>query len=62
VVCVYSDFHRTGVFIVSWGSSTDLVEAVTHQVVADRPTHVASQSGGTTSTTFLYSLDIPLLM
>jgi hypothetical protein len=33
-VCVR--FSTGGVFIGSWGSSTDLVEAVTHQVVADR--------------------------
>jgi hypothetical protein len=33
-VCFH--FHRRGrgVFIVPWGSFTDLVEAVTHQVVA----------------------------
>jgi hypothetical protein len=39
-VCVCSDFHRRGVFIGSWGSSNDLAEAVTRQVVVGRPSHV----------------------
>jgi hypothetical protein len=34
VWCVASDFHRSGVFIGPWGSSTDLAEVVTHQVAA----------------------------
>jgi hypothetical protein len=34
VVC--SDFHLRGVFIGPWESSTDLAEAVTHQVVVGR--------------------------
>jgi hypothetical protein len=39
--CVCSDFHQMGVFIGPWGSSTDLAEVVTHQVVAGQPSHVA---------------------
>jgi hypothetical protein len=40
VVCVcVSTFTCRGVFLGSWGSSTNLAEAVTHQVVADRPSH-----------------------
>jgi hypothetical protein len=35
VWCVCSDFHRRGVFIGLWGSSTDLSGAVPHQVAAD---------------------------
>jgi hypothetical protein len=46
--CVYYDFHwRGGVFIGSCGSSTDLVEAVTHQVAASR-------SGGMASTALAF--------
>jgi hypothetical protein len=52
---VCSDFHQRGVFIGLWGSSTNLAEAVTHQVVA-------SQLGGMASTTFLHRLGLPLLV
>jgi hypothetical protein len=62
VWCVYSDFHRRGVFIGPWGTSTDLVEAVTHQVVADPPSHVAGRLGGMASTAFLHHLGLPFLM
>jgi hypothetical protein len=41
VVCVFR-FPMEGVFIRSWGSSTDLVEVVTHQVAADWPSHMVS--------------------
>jgi hypothetical protein len=40
VVCVLISTGRV-VFIGSCGSSTDLVEVVTHEVVAGRPSHVA---------------------
>jgi hypothetical protein len=46
-----------GVFIELWESSTDLAEAVTQQVVADQPSHVADRPGGMASTAlaFLFS-------
>jgi hypothetical protein len=40
-VCVSSHFHRRGVFIGPWGSSTDLEKSVWCQVVAGWPSHVA---------------------
>jgi hypothetical protein len=43
-----------------WGSSTDLEKLVWHQVVADRPSHVAGQPGGVASTDFLHCLGLPL--
>jgi hypothetical protein len=51
-----------GVLIGPWGSSTDLAEAVNHQVTTDWPSHVAGRLGGTASTTFLHRLGLPLLM
>jgi hypothetical protein len=45
-----------------WGTSTDLVEAVTRQLVASRPSHMAGQPGGMASTTFLQHLGLPLLV
>jgi hypothetical protein len=60
--CVCSDFHYRGVFIGSWGSSTDLAEVVTHQVVAGWPSHMAGQPGGMASTAFLHHLGLPLLV
>jgi hypothetical protein len=38
MVCVCSHFHQKGVFVGLWGSSTDLVEVVTRQLAAGRPT------------------------
>jgi hypothetical protein len=60
--CVYSDFHQRGVFIGPWGRSIDLAEAVTRQVVADWPSHVAGQPGEMASTVFLHHFGIPLLV
>jgi hypothetical protein len=51
-----------GVFIGVQGGVTDLVKSVTHQVVADRPRHVADRLGGLASTDFLHRLGLPLLM
>jgi hypothetical protein len=51
---VCSDFHRSGVFIGPWGSSTDLAEVVTHQVVGGRPRNVAGRLGVTSSTAFAF--------
>jgi hypothetical protein len=48
VSCV--DFHCEGVFIGVNETSTDLERSVWHQVVAGRPSHVASRSGGAAST------------
>jgi hypothetical protein len=45
-----SDFHQRGLFIGPWGCSTDLAEAVTHQVAVSRPSHVAGRLGWTAST------------
>jgi hypothetical protein len=61
-MCVSSDFHWRGVFIGSWVSSTDLAEAVTHQVAANRPSHMAGMAGGMVSTAFLHRIGLPLLM
>jgi hypothetical protein len=55
VVCVLISTGRVGVFIGPWGSSTDLAEVVTHQVVASWP-------GIEASTDFLHRLGLPLLM
>jgi hypothetical protein len=44
------------------GSSTDLDKSVWHQVVAERPSHVAGQPGGVASTDFLHHLGLLLLM
>jgi hypothetical protein len=59
-VCV--DFHHRGLFMGPWGSSTDLAEAVTCQVVADRPSHVAGWPMSSASTNFLHSHSLSLLM
>jgi hypothetical protein len=53
-MCVCSDFHWRRVFIGLWGSSVDLAEAVTRQVAAGRPSHMAGQSGGMSSTTLVF--------
>jgi hypothetical protein len=53
---VCADFHQRGVFIGPRESSTDLAEAVTCQVVANRPSHVAVRLGGTASTAFCTAL------
>jgi hypothetical protein len=61
VVCALISIDR-GVFIRLWGSSTDLAEVVTHQMVAGRPSHVAGRPMSSASTDFLHSLDLPLLV
>jgi hypothetical protein len=55
-VCVLIS-TRGGVFIGTWGSSTDLAKVVAHHVAADRPKHMAGQPGGMASTAlaFLFS-------
>jgi hypothetical protein len=45
-----------GVVIGSWGSSTDLAEAVAHQVTAGRPSHMAGRPGGMASTALVVPL------
>jgi hypothetical protein len=57
-----STFTGRGVFIGSWGSSTDLVEVVTHQVAADRTSHVAGWPMSSASTNFLHRHSLSLLM
>jgi hypothetical protein len=44
------------------GSSTDLAEVVTRQVVAGRPSPVAGWPDGTASTAYLHRLGLLLLM
>jgi hypothetical protein len=61
VVCVLI-FTGRGVFIGPWGSSTDLAEAVSHEVVAGWRSHVAGQLVSLASTNFLHHLGLPLLM
>jgi hypothetical protein len=39
-----------------WGSSTNLAEAVTHQVAAGRRSHVADRSDGMASTALAFLL------
>jgi hypothetical protein len=56
VVCVLISTDR-GVFIGVQGV-TDLIKSVTRQVVAGRPSHVASQPCGLTSTDFLHRFDV----
>jgi hypothetical protein len=46
----------------SWGSSTDLVEMVTCQVVVGRPSHVADCPMSLASADFLHRLGLPLLV
>jgi hypothetical protein len=41
-----------GIFIRVQGGVTDLVKSVTHQVVADRPSHMTGQPQGPTSIEF----------
>jgi hypothetical protein len=62
VVCVFLFPPEGGVFIGPWGSSTNLVEAVSRHVVAGQPSHVAGWPGGTTSTAFIHRIGLPLLM
>jgi hypothetical protein len=61
VVCILISTCR-GIFIGPRGSSTDLAEAVTHQVVVGQPSHVVGRLGGEASTDFLHRLGLPLLM
>jgi hypothetical protein len=51
---VFISIGGGGVFIGPWGSSNDLVEVVTHQVAVGRPSHVAGQPDGTTSTAWAF--------
>jgi hypothetical protein len=60
-VCVLISTGR-GVFIGVQGGVTDLVNSVTQQVVAGRPSHVTGQPCGSASTDFLHLLGLPLLM
>jgi hypothetical protein len=60
-VCV-STFTGREVFIGPWGSSTGSAEAVTHQAVAGRPTHVVGQPRSSASTDFLNSHRLSLLV
>jgi hypothetical protein len=61
VVCVLI-FTNRGVFIGVHGGLTDLVNSVTRQVVAGRPSHVAGRPCGSASTDFLHRLGLPFLM
>jgi hypothetical protein len=60
VVCV-STFTGSGVFVGPWGSATDLVEALTRQVVVGRASHVASRPTSLGSIDFLHCHSLPLL-
>jgi hypothetical protein len=60
-VCV-STFTGRGVFIWPWGSSTDLAEAVTRQVAASQPSHVAGWPMSSASTDFIHHHSISLLV
>jgi hypothetical protein len=60
-VCVLI-FTSRGVFIRVQGGVTDLVKLVTRQVVAGRPSHVASRPCASASTDFLHRLGLPLLV
>jgi hypothetical protein len=60
-MCVLISTSR-GVFIGVQGGVTDLVKSVTHQVVADRSSHVAGQPCGSACTDFLHCLGLPLLV
>jgi hypothetical protein len=51
-----------GVFIGVQGGVTDLVKSITHQVVADRPSHVAGRPCGSASTDFFHRFGFPLLV
>jgi hypothetical protein len=63
VVCVcVSTFTMRWVFIGANGTPTNLDKSVRHQVVAGRPSHVASQLGGSASNDFLHRLRLLLLM
>jgi hypothetical protein len=59
-VCV--DFHREGLFLGQWGSSTDLVEEVTRHVVSGWPSHMAGQLMSSSSTDFLHCHSVSLLV
>jgi hypothetical protein len=52
---MWSSFTGRGAFIGPWGSSTDLAEAVTHQVVA-------GQQMSSASTNFLHRHSLPIPM
>jgi hypothetical protein len=44
------DFHRQGVFIGVLGAITDPIKSIIHQVLAGRPSHVASRPSSAAST------------
>jgi hypothetical protein len=60
-VCV-STFPGRGVFIVPWGSSTDMAEVVTHQVAVGWPCHMAGRQMSSVSTKFLQRHSLCLLV
>jgi hypothetical protein len=60
-VCM-STFTSIGVFIGPRGSSTNLAEAVTRQVVAKWPSHMASWPMSLASTDFLHRHSLPLVV
>jgi hypothetical protein len=58
-VCVLISTGGGGGFIGPWRSSTDLAKAVTHQVVAGRPSHLVGRPGGMASIIFVHRLALP---
>jgi hypothetical protein len=60
-VCVLISNGR-GAFIGVQAGVTDLVDSVTHQVVASQPSHVAGRPCGSASTDFHRRLGLPLLV
>jgi hypothetical protein len=55
-------FTGREVFIGPWGSSTNLAEVVTHQVVTGRPSHMADRLMCFASTYFLHRHSLSLLV
>jgi hypothetical protein len=60
--CASSHFHRRGVIIWPWGSSTDLEKSIWCQGVAGRPSHIVGRPGGAASTDSLHRLGLLLLV
>jgi hypothetical protein len=60
-VCVCR-LSPVGVFIEPWGSTTDLAEAVTYQVVAGQPSYVASRLMSLAYTDFLHCHSLSFLV
>jgi hypothetical protein len=61
VVCVLISTGRV-VYIGVQGGVTDMVKSITHQVMTDRPSHVASCPCGSASIDFLHCHGLPLLV